>query len=465
MVTLLFFALLMLATAIALVDWRRGWLMALVIGVIQDPARKLTPGAPVALTYSIALVYIVILFAAQQPLQVALRDFIRRFGRLFTALMVLLLFLALAAVNGLFTYGLVYWKVPVLSLITYVIPLPAVLLGYAWVQREENLDRLFLFYAVITSIALIGTPLEYLKLQWTSLGMVGLPEGFIRHLPGLQIRILSGFYRAPDIMGWHAAMLTAVAITMALRTRVIRLAWPWALVAAWGFFCCLISGRRKAVYMVAVFAAVFLWRYFRRLNVGQVVAVVLLGVLLTVVVNKVSADKEANVYTKGTETTREEVLERLEGGLGETVRQFGIFGAGLGTATQGVRHFLGHDENIGWQEGGLGKLAIELGIPGLLAAILVALVTIRLSMKISSFPDEPSTSQLMRASLFAMFMTNVVEFMVSAQAYSDAMLVLFTAFLVGCLFATAALEDRQKAAAAAAAAALPERRGALVPAT
>ena len=30
---------------------------------------------------------------------------------------------------------------------------------------------------------LIGTPLEYLKFKWKALGMVALPEGFIRHLP------------------------------------------------------------------------------------------------------------------------------------------------------------------------------------------------------------------------------------------------------------------------------------------
>ena len=54
---------------------------------------------------------------------------------------------------------------------------------------------------------------------------------------------------------------------------------------------------------------------------------------------------------------------RLEGGLSGTVEQAGIMGAGLGTATQGVYHVLREDTGttLGWQEGGLGKLAIELG--------------------------------------------------------------------------------------------------------
>src|SRR5205085_9234571 len=106
-------------------------------------------------------------------------------------------------------------------------------------------------YAVFTSIALIGTPLEYFKVSWNALGLVALPGGYIRHLPGLQIRILSGFYRAPDIMAWHASMLTIIGIIMALRAGALRKAYPWAVVAGWGFLNCIISGRRKAAYMVA----------------------------------------------------------------------------------------------------------------------------------------------------------------------------------------------------------------------
>ena len=43
-------------------------------------------------------------------------------------------------------------------------------------------------------------------------------------------------------------------------------AWPWFFATGWGFFNCLISGRRKAVYFVVVFAAVFVWRYFVKLK-------------------------------------------------------------------------------------------------------------------------------------------------------------------------------------------------------
>src|SRR5262249_39677735 len=45
---------------------------------------------------------------------------------------------------------------------------------------------------------------------------------------------------------------------------------------------------------------------------------------------------------------------------------FGLFGAGLGVGTQGTQHFGGGgDIGAGAAEGGLGKVTLELGIPGL----------------------------------------------------------------------------------------------------
>jgi hypothetical protein len=275
--------------------------------------------------------------------------------------------------------------------------------------------------------------------------MVALPEGFIRHLPGIQIRILSGFYRAPDIMAWHAATLTIVAVTLALKTG-FRRGWPWTLVAAWGFLNALISGRRKATYMIVVWVAIFLWRYFRRLNLAQLVSLVLVLGCAALIIRQISANEEASVYAKGSYTTTDEVFERLEGGLVTTFEEFGLTGAGLGVATQGVRHLLGTDTNIGWQEGGLGKLAVELGLQGLLAAGFLIWVSLRLGYRLTEFPDEKGSSQIYRAFLFAFILANAAEFMTSAQAYSDATLTLLTAFLIGALFATPKMTDQPQTA-------------------
>ena len=76
--------------------------------------------------------------------------------------------------------------------------------------------------------------------------------------------------------------------------------------------------------------------------------------------------------------------------------------------------------------------------------------TVRVMMRISGHPDIPESSQFARVTLFALVAANVANFMASAQAYSDPVLTLMTAFFVGCLFATATLDERVPVAATSA---------------
>ena len=146
MVTIAFLALLALSCMVALADWRRGWFLAFLCGVLQDPARKMTPGTPVVLTMSILAVYAMILFAAQRPLKARYRDLTRRYGMLDQALGIVMIFLILATLRGAMTFGLALWTVPALSLFIYLAPLPAVLLGYAWATDEASIVRFLQFY-------------------------------------------------------------------------------------------------------------------------------------------------------------------------------------------------------------------------------------------------------------------------------------------------------------------------------
>ena len=454
MVLIPFLALLLLACVIAFLDWRRGWYLAIVCGVLQDPVRKMTTGTPVVITFSVVLVYLFVLLSAQGQLQNTLGDVSKRFGSLYLAVSIFVVFLVLAAANGLITYGLEYWKAPALSFIIYLMPIPALLLGYTFYRRDEDLLPFLVFYAVLTSIALIGVVLEHQGLRWSALGLVAATEGSnIRMLPGIQLTMLAGFYRGPDILAWHAAMLAAIGIAMSIRARVLSAAWPWMIVAAWGVYACFLSGRRKALYMVLVFVAVFVWRYARRLNAPQAVSFTTLVLLLFVVTHRLATSEGTDAYVRAAALQQGELFTRLEGGFSETIEQSGFMGAGLGTATQGTQHFT--QKSFSWQEGGLGKLAIELGVPGVIAAAFLLFVLINYMLKITRAPDEPGTSQIIRCMLMAMLVANMANFIASAQAYSDPVLTLMTAFLGGCLLATAATESRLAAAAAATAPAVP----------
>jgi hypothetical protein len=438
----IYLAFLGAACAYALIDWRRGWMLVAFCGVLQDPVRKLTGGAPVVVSFAVVGLYAAILFAGRNEILGHLGDFARRFGTVYTSILVFIFLLLVAALNGVLTYGLAMWKVPLLSLFTYCIPLVAALFGYVWLQREEWLYRWFKVYSAVTSIALIGTILEYLRVQSRILGMVAFEGDFIRHLPGIQIRLLSGIYRGPDVMAWHASMLACIAIAMTLRAGMSRLALIWGSVAAWAFFNCMIAGRRKAIYTVVVFCAIFVWRYARRLRTSQVLAFFGILLLLGGVIRQIAEGEETSVYAAGAVASRTELAQRLEGGALDTFEQFGLMGAGLGTATQGVYHLLGDSAVVGWQEGGLGKLAVEVGLPGIIAILVIGWIVLRLLLRLTSIDDVPGSSQFVRVALFALVVANMASFMASAQAYTDAVLALTTGFFVGCLFATAALDER-----------------------
>lgn len=443
MAILLFVAFLAGAALLSFFDWRRGWMMILVCGVIQDPIRKLTPGMPVVVSFLVIILYAAVIFAARAELMDHLRDFTNRFPGLHSAGVLLVLCFALAAVNGMITFGLELWRVPVLSLFTYLAPLPAFFIGYTYLRREEMLYRLFSVYAALTAVAMIGTVLEYQRVPMRVLGTVSMQGDYIRHLPGIQVRLLSGFYRSPDIMAWHAATLTAIAAALAIRAGFRTSGFIWMGIASGGTLMCFLSGRRKAIYYVVAFAVIFLWRYLARARGSQMVALLVTGMLFGVLIRNLASDESTSVYTRSATATTSEIVGRLEGGVRETVQQTGFLGAGLGMATQGTHHLV-RDRNLGWQEGGLAKLTVELGVPGLLAAAFLALKLLKLLLRLTAIRDVEGSSQFVRAMLFALVGANAINFMASAQPYTDAILALLTAFFAGALLATAVLDERVK---------------------
>jgi hypothetical protein len=429
------------ACAYALVDWRRAWFLVMVCGVIQDPVRKLSAGSPVWISFAVVALYACILFAARNEMRVCAAEFTRRFKNISTGITAFIVLLLVAALNGLVTYGFDKWPAPAISFVTYVIPIIAALLGYTWLQREEMILRFFRLYAAMTSVALIGTVLEYLRVPSRMLGLVSFEGDYIRHLPGIQVRMLSGIYRSPDMMAWHASMLTAIGVAMVLRAGLRRQMLIWSAAAGWGFFNCMIAGRRKAIYFVIIFCLMFLWRYLRRVAPGQVFASLGLLLILGLVVNQLSSREGTSVYTRSAVASSGELGQRFEGGVMQTFRENGYMGAGLGTATQGVHHLLGANA-IGWQEGGLGKVAIEVGLPGLIALMIMVVIVGRMLLTLTRIGDVPGSSQFIRVMLFALVVANIAGFIASAQAYNDAMLALTAGFLVGGLFASGVLDER-----------------------
>ena len=123
---------------------------------------------------------------------------------------------------------------------------------------------------------------------------------------------------------------------------------------------------------------------------------------------------------------------------------FGLFGAGLGVGTQGTQHFGGGGAIAGAAEGGLGKITLELGIPGLFVMGWFAISLFRHLWRIMRDASRISP-RIARLSygLFSFLVANVAAFSVATQAYGDLFILLILSWTLGFLLAIPVLLERE----------------------
>jgi len=119
------------------------------------------------------------------------------------------------------------------------------------------------------------------------------------------------------------------------------------------------------------------------------------------------------------------------------VDSYGVFGAGLGTGSQGVQHFVAADAvNRGAAEGGLGKFTMELGIPGLFMAIWLIAVFFRYFWRILAYLSVISPKHARFGyGMFAFLTANAASFTVATQAYGDLFILLSIGWAAGFILA------------------------------
>jgi hypothetical protein len=149
-----------------------------------------------------------------------------------------------------------------------------------------------------------------------------------------------------------------------------------------------------------------------------------------------------------------EAADRFEklglGSIAGAVRAAGPWGLGAGSVGQGTQHFGGVSGSARYNaEGGLGKITVELGIPGLLLAMLSALLVMR-SLRRSLAAVAKADPELLRLNLglLAFAAGNVPVFAGAAQIYGDPFVLFMLGSCLGFVLAGPRLVDlRAKAAA------------------
>lgn len=420
---IVWFVFIILSCGYALADWRRAIYLGILIDVARDPVRKLLPEEPVAVTLSGALVWLAIVVTVAFQQKEHLRNLYRMYPKLRQAFQLLMLAITPAAVLSSISYPRGYLMAAVGGA-SYVIPCLGVLTGFALMRRQRDVVKMMMFYTGVNVIMLASVPMEYLAWDVPALG--GIRYDWIRYRDGYIVDLMCGWYRSPDVMGLHAAQVIMFSLLLAIGPKRQNAA-LWMAPVLWAGFAVLVSGRRKMVGIPLVFVAVLLalGMYFHVAKVNRLLGIAFLGVIIGAAAGVMfwSPDESAeytdfasSIFTEGGDRANTLIL----GGVIRTLQQAGVLGGGLGIATQG-RYYVGVQTPrhlSGWQEDGVSRLFVELGVPGVVFLVCALALFFRAGLLSLKQLSARSDEIVMQLGLAAIVAGNAASFAISHQQFS-----------------------------------------------
>jgi len=444
----------------ALARWRIALLLCLVSAILQDPLRKLTPDQPVVFVVFVGVVFVAAcLGALVRGISLNPVMMFRRDRQLVIPFLLLGMLILLQALHAYARFENV--MLPLTGLLTYMLPFLSIVFAYQLTVREGDfrIRQFVTWYVACISLALTTVYLEYSGYAWPILGQVGAKFIVFDKVTGLMLQASSGIFRASEIAAWHATTAACFVVLIVLyrgvsRRRLLTAVVVIALLIAVGT----LTGRRKTVIQFVIFAASYyvvwaaLHNRLNKLVIITVTGAALVGYAwlateLTEDVQRSNPESvEYSIYLERARGVFQDAPERFVTlGVAPVMwayESFGLFGAGLGAGTQGTQHF--GAETQGAAEGGLGKITLELGIPGLLlmawfaAAIFghlwrVMRAASRYSVRLGRFT----------IGLFSFLVANVAGFSVATQAYGDPFILLILSWVLGFILAVPVLMERE----------------------
>ena len=446
-------------------NWRDGFALCVLTALLQDPARKMVPDQPVYFVILVGVVFGAAWLGAMTT-RVSLapgkmlgwRQHVGLPFAIFIAVVLLQASHSLASFHNPAMTGI--------GLLSYLAPIPAIALAYRFAlsRGDAGLRRWMKFYVIAATLALGTVYLEFSGFDWRALGEVG--SGVLISSSGGNYKGNAGIFRATEIAAWHAATVACFAFVLFWGRRFS----PPKFLLAMAFIAFLVgigalTGRRKMIIEIAIFLSAYfcLFAWFRRGSGKMVVLTALLGVVAYAVAVGMMAPDQGDgsyaservarsertgfsKYSERAQTVFQEVPKRVVD-LGVmpvswAIESNGWLGAGLGVGSQGAQHF-GAQTN-GAAEGGLGKLTVELGVPGLIVAGWLLVAFARYVWRVLALVARTSQRHANLAfGLVAYMLANVAAFSVATQAYGDVFVLLTLGWSFGFLVALPVLADAQ----------------------
>lgn len=424
-----FLPLFAVAALACLASARAGIWISIGFGFAMDPVRKLAPDQPVWMTGVVAgLVAATWAGIRLRGEASPLAGTSARARALVWPLAVGAAWIVIEAVRGFERTGSP--AVVVIGVLAYTLPVLALFVGYAALDRGGDLERLATVYVAGATVMLAAAVAARLGLRHAILDQVGL--GLRVHAAGRTIPVQGGLFRGLEMAGWHAAAALGLVIVLAMTARRrpwLALVLPCAATLGWAL---MLTARRKYVVQLLLFLALWTaigWLYRRSRQAGAWAAV---GILAAGVVVASIAPGSGPVDRTTLDPTLRRLEELNEGGgrisylagtaLSDVYAQNGFLGSGAGTASQGAQYFgAGANRFVGYAaEGGFGKVLGELGIPGLLLLAWLGVALARATFSAVGRADvRRADATDLSGGVVALLASNVAVFAIAHQVYGD----------------------------------------------
>jgi len=428
---------------IALSNWRQGVAGVILVGLLQDPFRKLTPGVP-----SYYVLWAMVVFGIVAMVAV-MRKETGRFHYLFlhdrTMRSAWQLFIGIVLLQAL--HALVRWGnplLPVLGLIFYFGPLVALLVAIGYARNERMIKKFMITYVVIMVPAALTVFLSlWYSDNWPVLREIGSFVGrqLIIYDQGTALDSHPGIFRVGEIAAWHAATAASFLLILAIQNKSVAFRVFVGIVIVFLIGAIILTGRRKMLMTLTIFLVVqwALLALFRKGSGRQTVTLLILGITGSMGLTLLDPSSESHLYLQRGISVFEDAGERFQSALdllwSATVRSEGI-GLGAGVTAQGSQYVGGMVAAAGGSaEAGIGKIVVELGLPG--AAVILFLVIAlarRIFRNLAILKGVDERLLFYSVSFSSILIANIATFAVASQLYGDLFILIILGFVAGMLF-------------------------------
>ncbi len=431
------------AVLVTITDWRAGLLLVLLIGAVQDPFRKLTEGVPAYyVVWSAAIFGVVVLAAFAQNSLARFRYLSLGAPSVKLGWILVLLVVALQTIHSLLR-----WQNPVLpalGVVFYLAPVTALLVGIAYARNEKAIKRFLTTYVLILGPLALTVYLSlWYKDAYPVLRDVGTFSGqqIIIYDIGTAFESLPGTFRVGEIAAWHAATAAVFLIVLATQNRSFALRVVVAVAVVLLIGAIILTGRRKMLMALTIFLVVQ-WSILALFGRGAgrlTVTLLIFGVFGSFALTLLDPSSTQSIYVQRGATVFDEAIERFATALDllrSAISRSDGLGLGVGVTSQGAQHVGGAVAAAGGAaEAGLGKIVVELGIPGALALLwLVGSLTIRLWRSMYLLAQAHEKLLFYGASFLAFLLANIATFTVATQVYGDPFVLIILGTVAGMLF-------------------------------